>query len=153
MNIGVMHMKKFGFTLDRIRSYKNQLLNKEKNALALLNAERLRIEEQILALERELEALDEREQRLMREGTTVNELKMLEYRKEAIRSEISQAKVQLRVLDSSIDRQRRVVVGISQEISGLDKLEEHQLEEYNRLAAKEANQITEEFISFKITTP
>lgn len=145
-------MKKFTFSLDRMRSYKNQMLNKEKNTLMTLNAERIRLEDELEALLHELERLSVSENELMRAGTTVNELKMLEYRRDAIRNEIEQCKIQLRVLDGSIERQRRIVTGISQEISGLDKLEEQQLEEYAKLVAKETEQITEEFISFRLTS-
>lgn len=147
-------MKKFVFTLDRMRRYKNQLLNKEKNSLMLLNAEKNDLENHIDALKSESRMLSEYTNKLMCEGTTICEVKMLEARREALRVELAQARVQLRIIEGSIDRQRRIVLGISQEISGLDKLEEHQLEEYNHICAKEAEQITEEFISFKmVSTP
>lgn len=145
-------MKKFVFTLGRMLRYQNQLLNKEKNALMLLNAEKNALEDHIAALEQESGALAARECTLMREGTTVTRLKMLAIRREALRIELDQAKIQLRILESSIERQRRVVLGITREISGLEKLEEHQLEEYRHLLAKEAEQVTEEFISFRLTT-
>jgi hypothetical protein len=57
----------------------------------------------------------------------------------------------MNVMESSIERQRRVVVRLSQEVSGLDKLEEKQRAEYDYLVTKENEQIIEEFLSFKMS--
>ena len=51
-----------------------------------------------------------------------------------------------------IEKQRRNVVRLSQEVSGLDKLEDQQLEEYKKLLAKENETSVEEFLSFKMSS-
>ena len=56
---------------------------------------------------------------------------------------------QVYILDGAIERQRRVVLGLSQEVSGLEKLEEKQREEHERLLAKENELIISEFIASK----
>ena len=50
-----------------------------------------------------------------------------------------------------IEKQRRRVVALSQDVSGLDKLKEEQKNEYNHMLAKENETSIEEFLSFKMT--
>jgi hypothetical protein len=52
-------------------------------------------------------------------------------------------------LDTYIERQRKVVMKLSQELTGYDKLEEKQFSVYNQKLAKETETLIEEFVSFK----
>ena len=47
-------------------------------------------------------------------------------KKASMRREQAQLRIQMNVMESSIEKQRKVVVQMSQEVSGLDKLEEKQ---------------------------
>ena len=68
-----------------------------------------------------------------------------------VHGEQAQLRIQMNVMESSIEKQRKVVVQMSQEVSGLDKLEEKQRAEYNYLVNKESEQSIEEFLSFKMS--
>ena len=53
--------------------------------------------------------------------------------------------------NARVDAQIKVVVSASQEVSGLDKLEEKQLEEYRYLEAKEMQEEILELVANKTT--
>ena len=54
-------------------------------------------------------------------------------------------------MDMKIEKQRRKVVALSQDVFGLEKLREQQKTEYDHLAVKENESAIEEFLSFKLS--
>lgn len=144
-------MKKFEFTLNKMRDYKRQILEREKGYLLSLYAEYHQLEQRYKDLSEEFIDICHSSDNDMKKGISVREIHIYEMKKDAVRQEQKQIQIQERVIESSIEKQRKVVVRISQEVSGLDKLEEKQLQEYTYLCDKEREQIIEEFISFKLT--
>lgn len=71
---------------------------------------------------------------------------------DGVKREQTQVRYQINLTDMKIEKQRRNVVRLSQEVSGLDKLEDQQLEEYKKLLAKENETSVEEFLSFKMSS-
>lgn len=144
-------MKKFNFTLKRMRDYKNQILEGEKGYLLSLYSEYNQLESRYNDLNNEMKNVCLESSDALKNGISVRDIQIFEMKKSSIRREQSQLRIQMNVMESSIERQRRVVVRLSQEVSGLDKLEEKQRAEYDYLVTKENEQIIEEFLSFKMS--
>jgi|APHig6443717497_1056834.scaffolds.fasta_scaffold01003_17 flagellar export protein FliJ len=147
-----MGMVKFKFTLQKTRDYKKQFLEKEKTVLAKLRAEYNQIEEKCKCLEIEKIRLVNHINEECKIGTTLKKIKATEYCRECIIHEIEEVKTHLQVLESNIERQRKHVVNLLQDVATLDKLEEKQLEEYRKQELKESELLIEELISFKLAT-
>ena len=144
-------MKKFNFTLKKMREYKKQILEGEKGYLLTLYSEYNTLEQRYDGLNEEMKKVCLEASEAMKSGISVRDIQVFEMKKASIRREQAQLRIQMNVMESSIEKQRRVVVNMSQEVSGLDKLEEKQRAEYNYLVNKENEQLIEEFISFKMS--
>lgn len=142
-------MKNYVFSLKKIRDYKEQMLNKEKNTLLGLRNEKNDLEQQKEHLFDELKSITDKYNADMAKGTTVMKLKLFQYSRESIVREQQEIDKQMRFLDTYIERQRNVVVKLSQELTGYDKLEEKQFTEYTKKAEKESETFIEEFVSFQ----
>ncbi len=142
-------MKNYVFSLKKIRDYKEQMLNKEKNTLLGLRNEKMGLEQQKEHLFDELKSITAKYNADMARGTTVMKLKLFQYSRESIVREQQELDKQMKFLDTYIERQRKVVVKLSQELTGYDKLEEKQFTEYTKKAAKETENFIEEFVSFQ----
>ena len=143
-------MKQFKFTLSRLLDSKDQVLETEKNTLAQLRQTRDGIERRIQTLEREFAETDRRLKEDQKKAISINQIKMYEYQFDSIRRQIKQFKTELRKAELEVERQVQVVVAASQEVSGLDKLKEKQLEEYQVSVARENETVINEFISGKL---
>lgn len=132
-------MKPFTFSLERMRDYKTQLLSTEKATLALLRKEKDTITGDIAALEdyrgREYENFLEKQ----RNGVTAADLTAHNFIMTNTRRQQEDLAVRLAEVKEKVAAQLKVVVAISQELNGLDKLEEKQREEY-RIEAGRANE-------------
>ena len=133
-------MKKFNFTLQKMREYKKQMLEGEKGYLMTLYSEFNSLEQRYDDLNTEMRNVCLEASEQMKSGIGVRDIQVYE-----------QLRIQMNVMESSIEKQRKVVVQMSQEVSGLDKLEEKQRAEYNYLVNKESEQSIEEFLSFKMS--
>ena len=144
-------MKKFVFTMQKMRDYKKQILESEKNKLMGLIREKNELEEKMEQLEMIMDNLRHASNEAVVKGTTASELMFYSMQMDGVKRDQVQTRYQINFADMKIDNQRRRVVKQSQELSGLDKLEEQQREEYRRLEAKENEMIIEEFLSFKLS--
>ena len=144
-------MKKFEFSLDRIRSYKQTLLDREKNVLAGLIMEQNNIYDRQAQLDKDFEQINNEMHEKMETGLDISSIKMYEFRKNGVREEKRVLNDRLDFLDSSIKRQQSRVANLKQEVNGYDKLEEKQKEEYNKAVSKEQEDVIAEFVSQKMT--
>lgn len=130
-------MKPFAFTLERMRRYKTQLLDKEKSTLAGLRKIRDDIEARIASIEayrrQESEAFAEKQLH----GATAGDLSAHRFMMDNTRHQLDDLAKQLIKAEEEVSRQLHVVIALSQELSGLDKLEEKQREEYRLEEARE----------------
>lgn len=140
-------MKKYEFSLKRIKDYKNQMLNREKNTLLGLRMEKKGLEDKIAELDNQYELINREMHDSFKDGMTVSEINVFEFRKNGVREEKRVLLKRISLLDISIERQQKKVVLAKQEVSGLDKLEEKQLEEYLNACNKEQEDIIAEFVS------
>lgn len=140
-------MKKFQFSLDHIREYKDRLLDEETGKLQRLRAQRDQIEQQIEELGRDFQAVSEEMQTSQRRGVTALELRGYSMQLENIRHQTAELKKQLEAAQARVDQQTQVVVAANQEVSKLDKLREHQLENWQNSARKAEEQRIEELVT------
>lgn len=131
--------------------YKNQMLNREKNTLLGLRMERKGLEDKIEDLDKQYELINLEMHEKFKDGMTVSQINVYEFRKTGVREEKRAILKRIALLDISIERQQKKVVTAKQEVSGLEKLEEKQLEEYNAAYNKEQEDIIAEFVSTSFT--
>ncbi len=145
-------MKKFVFSMQKMRDYKKQILESEKNNLNSLIREKIELENKINSLDDTMESLRVESNDMISKGTKASNLMFFRMQMDGITREKTEITYRINFQEMKIEKQRRKVVMLSQEISGLDKLEEQQREEYRRLEAKENETAIEEFLSFKMTS-
>ena len=129
-------MKQFEFSLERIRNYKMQVLEKEKKILAGLKLKRDEIAEKIVSMEKFRDEKTSQVQQKQIEGVSMRELVSLNYLIDNTRKQIQVLQIELYKAEEIVEAQRKVVLSIYQEKTGMDKLEEKQTEEYRLLEAK-----------------
>lgn len=129
-------MKAFKFSLDRVRDFKGQVLDKEKKFLGELQRKRDAIADRIHALEKHRDETILILNTKQEKGASMGELSSLSYLIENARMQIKAALIELGKADEAVEKQRQIVVAVYQEKTGMDKLEEKQAEEYRLLEAK-----------------
>ena len=129
-------MTRYEFSLERIRGYKIQILDKEKKILGNLNRRRDDIAEKIRSMEKFMEEKTEEVSFKQAEGVSMMELVSLNYLIESTRKQIEALQIELERAEEIAEAQRKIVLSIYQEKTGMDKLEEKQLEEYRLLEAR-----------------
>lgn len=140
-------MKKFVFTLERLKKYREQILETEKGTLSALRgqlAELTREAEELLAL---IELKNKELTELLAKGTNPVEISTRKRYISSKQQELAQTRQKIALKEQEIEKQMGVVVVATQEVSKMEKLEEHQLEAYNAEAQKENELFIEEFVS------
>lgn len=143
-------MKKYEFSLKRVREFKETILNREKSVLLSLSNELRLQEEKRDSLKEELLQIGELISQSTQSGISASMLNLYDGRRKGIRAELETLDTKISLLLASVERQKKRVAQAKQDVSGLDKLEEKQLEEYRALEKKENDLIIEEFISSKM---
>ena len=143
-------MKSFHFKLDRVRNYKTQVLDKEKKVLGVLQRKRTEIIMKINETENFKAETAAKAQEKQAKGISVVEMNSYSYLIENARQQIKLLYEQLKKAEEEIEVQRKVVVAIYQEKTGMDKLEEKLYEEYLLLEAKEQENEVMQVISNKL---
>lgn len=143
-------MKRYEFTLDKVREYKTQILSREKSVLMSLNAELAMSNERMEELVDEHNSLGKEITESVNKGVSASMLMLLDSRRKAVRADISALDTKIALLEASVERQKGRVAAVKQEVSGLDRLEEKQLEEYEAIVKKEQEQVIAEFINARL---
>ena len=140
-------MKKFSFSLEKLKHYKERMLEAEKNNLGILRRE-------LVVLGQELEDIfkniDEKNaelaQRLVAGITPVD----ISVRKRFIvsrKQDASLKQIEIVRKEDEVARQLEVVLELQKEVASLEKLEEGQLEEYKAAELKETELFIDEFMT------
>lgn len=142
-------MKKFRFTLDRIKQYRIQIEEMEKNDLAALRADLAVLEEEAEEIKRDIYAKTEELRRLYRKGAYPNEISVanryLTFKKQALEMKSGEIEEKKKEIENKLQE----VIEATQEVKKMEKLEEHQLEEYKQAEQKENENFIEEFFGAK----
>lgn len=129
-------MKPFVFSLERMRTYKEQVLTKEKGVLSKLRRRQDEIEAEIAALLRYREEAAHAFNRKQSTGVSAMDLSAHNFLMENTRRQLEQLRQDLLKAEEDVERQMKVVLAASQEVSSLDKLEEKKLDEYHYMQSK-----------------
>lgn len=123
-------MKKFAFTLDRLLSYRERLLDEEKNRLGQLRMTQLQIEARIAELKAAFNELSREIVEEQAAGIPAFRLRGFDLKLRGLRGQLDYMAGELIKATAAVDRQMGVVVEASREVSKLEKLEEKQKEAY-----------------------
>ncbi len=139
-------MKKFKFSLDKLKSFKEQIKKREENTLAALRAEQL---EKLHEKEELLKELDRRNAEFVRKSAAgmtamemVTEKGFISYILDSIKAKDKE----ISVLSARINKQLMVVTEASREVQTLEKLEEKQFDEYKFKERKADEAFIEEYV-------
>ena len=146
-------MKAFTFSLERLRDYRTQVLDTEKNILMALYQNLYDIEDKI-ELSRDFRQIKQEEMRHMQEaGSTMRDLEECKFYLENTRRRLEALEEERIIAAMEVERQRKVVIKASQDVSSLDKLEEKQLDDYHYLEARDNEKTIQEHVIQSIVYP
>lgn len=145
-------MKRFQFTLDKLMGYKDQVLSKEKNDLAQLRSDRLKVISEKEEMEQKLRESGEEFAEKAALGMSITEITMFKGFHNALIDQIRLKEKQISEFDDRIAKQLNVVVEASKDVNSLEKLRDKQLEEYRFRVNKSEEQFIEEYVSNKTYT-
>ena len=143
-------MRRFEFSLDRVLGYKNQMLDREKNELARLRMVKNQMDKELEELLEEFQVVNHKMMVESQKGVTALKLKGFQFQLDCLRDDMEQLNEKRRDQDVLIDEQLGVVLELSQSVSGLDKLKDHQKEEFARYEAKVNETEISEFVTGKL---
>ncbi len=146
-------MKPFTFSLERMRGYKCQLLETEKNALQALNKRLADIEEKIRLCQVFQQEKRAELQNMQIEGALMRELDECRFYLNNTYRQLEDLKEEREQAAAAVERQRKVVLKASQEVSSLDKLEEKQLDDYRYLEARHNEKVILEHVTNQLIFP
>ena len=140
-------MKKFNFPLERMLNYQEQDLEKERGIMSRLLAARTGLEEKRLRLMEEMEEIQSERGKEIRKGTTIFSLRSSSVLLVSGKKQLEEIRNELNRIDEESEKQRQIVVSVSQEVKKLENLKEKQLEEYRHAEAKEEQEMISEHVS------
>ncbi len=143
-------MKKFVFSLDHMRDYKELVLDEERGVLSHLNAKRNALQQQIDSLQKRFRELSVELKTAQQQGTTIQKIRSYGVQLENIRLQLADLRVLLLAAEQEVEKQMAVVLAANQEVSKLDKLYDKQYEVYAQETKKSQEQEVEELISMEI---
>ena len=146
-------MKRFQFSLDRVLGYKNQMLDREKNELARLRVIKTQMDEELKDLVKEFQSVSQQMTVKAQKGISALELRSYQFQLDCLRDDRDLLNDKRHNQDILIEDQLAVVLELSQSVSGLDKLKDHQKEEFAKYEAKVAENEIAEFITGKLALP
>jgi flagellar export protein FliJ len=141
-------LKKFHFKLDKLLSYKDQLLENGLMILATLNAEMQRLNDRLRALAEEVL----RSRRSLAEKQAEGELTPTAYQihfryEDFLKKEIEETEGAAAKLAVKIEQQIEVIRGLRLETKSLEILKESKLKDYRKEEMKAHEQMIDEFVN------
>lgn len=140
-------MKKFQFTLQKLMDFREQELDRQKNALAVLQGELRRINDRRDELTEKVVRYSNDLVTSSSVGLPAAEISMRKRYIVTLQQEIHECEQRAILKQQEIDKQLSVVVDATKDVRTLEKLEEKQLEEYKAAEGKENELFIEEFVS------
>ena len=137
-------MKRFEFSLNKLKGYKQQVLDREKNDLAHLRRQQ-HIDEKN-ALEEKLRKSNEEFCVKSAQGMSILQVTTFKGYHHSLSQQIKELEASIEKMEVRVQKQLGVVIEATKEVSSLDKLEEKQLEEYNFKVAKADEQFIAEYV-------
>ena len=140
-------MKKFEFQLEKLLSYKGQMLDSELMTLAVLNNQLSDAQHMLQELREEQEQCRMEFESKMLEITTPATCRMYLSYTEHLKEQILNTEKAIEVLTAQIDRQIEIIKKLKLETKSLETLKTSRYDEYKKEDLKAAEQQLEEFVS------
>ena len=140
-------MKKFRFTLEKLKDYREQVLQTEKNNLGKLRQELNEINDEVDELIRVLSVKNDELIALYNKGAVSFEISVHKQFIISIQQEIKLKKRLAIIKEKEIEKQLIVVMEATKDVKTLDNLEDKQLDEYKKQEIKENELFIEEFVA------
>lgn len=141
-------MKKFVFSLEKVLRFHEQELDVKKQELAAIKSNLHELDLMIQEKKLELVQLNQEMSRaIITVGLNARDLAVYKMYFRTAEHQIRQLEEQRADLQIKADEKQESVVQTNQEISGLEKLRDKQLEQYNTITRKQQELEIEEFIS------
>lgn len=140
-------MKKFEFQLEKLLSYKGQMLDSEMMTLAVLNNQLSEEQHKLRALQMELEQCRKEFEDKMLEKTTPATCRMYIYYSEHLKEKIMQVQRNIEKIKAQLDKQIELIKKLKLETKSLETLKTSRYDEYKKEDMKAAEKQLEEFVS------
>ncbi len=140
-------MKKFEFHLEKLLSYKGQMLDSELMTLSVLNKQLSDAQNKLLVLKTEQEQCRVDYENKMLERTTPAACRMYLYYEEHLKEQIVLAKKIIDQIAQEVDKQVELIKNLKLETKSLETLKSTRLDEYKKAGAKAAELQIEEFVT------
>nr|WP_319488410.1 flagellar export protein FliJ [uncultured Caproiciproducens sp.] len=139
-------MKKFTFSLDKVLSFKQQTLDIKKNELALLQMKLINFEKEIDALNNQFTATNRKMVEELQKGLNASDIVIYKTYFNTLNQKILKLIEQKQQLLETIAQKKNDIVSINSEISGLEKLRDKQLAEYQKNVQKSDELAMDEYV-------
>lgn len=140
-------MKKFEFHLEKLLSYKGQILDSEMMALAVLNNQLSEAQERLQNLRNQQKQCETEYQSNILVKTTPAACQMYIHYKEHLKEQIVIAEKAVRNIAAQVDKQIELIKKLKLETKSLETLKSSRYEEYKKADVKAAELQLEEFVS------
>ena len=140
-------MKKFEFQLEKLLSYKGQMLDSELMTLAVLNNQLSDAQHTLFALQAEQVQCRAEFEIKMREKTTPAICRMYNFYKEHIKEQILNTEKTIESISAQIDKQIELIKKLKLETKSLETLKTSRYDEYKKEDMKAAELQLDEFVS------
>lgn len=140
-------MKKFQFHLEKLLSYKDQVLDGEMTALAVLNEQLQQTQQTLCSLHEELaESMDHLAQKVVEEAKPVDFQLHAGY-KEHLQLQIKYWEIQSAKISLQIEKQIEAIKKLKMETKSLETIKSSRYEDYQKEERKASALQIEEFVS------
>lgn len=145
--MGAATLKKFEFQLEKLLSYKGQMLDSEMMALAVLNSQMSDAQHKLHTLQEEQEQCRVEFEKKMLEKTTPATCRMYISYKEHLKEQILNTEKIIEAIKVQIDQQIELIKKLKLETKSLETLKTSRYDEYKKEDLKAAEKQLEEFVS------
>ena len=140
-------MKKFEFQLEKLLSYKGQMLDSEMMTLAVLNSQLSDAQHKLHSLQTEQIQCNTDFEAKMLKMTTPATCQMYNFYKEHLKDQIFHTEKTIANVTAQLDKQIEVIKKLKLETKSLETLKTTRYDEYKKEDMKAAEQQLEEFVS------
>ncbi|GAB1477108.1 hypothetical protein MASR2M70_19440 [Bacillota bacterium] len=140
-------MKKFQFHMEKLLSYKEQILDSEMMNLAVLNSLLKNAVETLKSMEEERERYKEEFEVKMREQITSADCGMYASYDKHIKGQIKICETEILNIENQIEEQIERVKNLKMETKSLETIKESRFMEYKKEELKQEEQFIDEFVS------
>jgi flagellar FliJ protein len=140
-------LKKFEFTLDKLKNYREQLLDREKNSLSFINAQRAKLIAEREQTEAELKHSNLEFRERSKVGVNIMQMNVFKSYQHSLNMKIKDIDSAISEVSQRIERQLERVISATKDVSSLEKLEEKQLDSYKADLQKADENFIAEYVN------